>query len=97
MQSLQSLYSAFSPIFGVKFYKYLVVTQFGICGCTSGMQVSKAEESRQASSGVPRHFVSRAGGSTNSVEDRGQTERGSGGGSTLVRGSGGSCNLVQDV
>ena len=36
-------------------------------------------------------------GSTNSVEDRGQTERGSGGGSPLVRGSGGSCNLVQDV
>ena len=34
------------------------------------------------------------GGSTNSVEDRGQRERGSGGGSPLVRGSGGSCNLV---
>ena len=33
-------------------------------------------------------------GSTNSVEDRGQTERGSGGGSPLVRGSGGSCNVV---
>jgi len=35
------------------------------------------------------------GGSTNSVEDRGQREQGSGGGSPLVRGSGGSCNLVQ--
>ena len=34
------------------------------------------------------------GGSTNSVEDRG---RGSGGGSPLVRGSGGSCNLVQGI
>jgi len=34
--------------------------------------------------------------STNSVEDRGQRERGSGGGSPLVRGSGGSCNLVQE-
>ena len=34
------------------------------------------------------------GGSTNSVEDR---ERGSGGGSPLVRGSGGSCNLVQEI
>jgi hypothetical protein len=33
------------------------------------------------------------GGSTNSVEDRGQRERGSGGGSPLVRGSGGSCKL----
>jgi len=37
------------------------------------------------------------GGSTNSVEDRGQTERGSRGGSPLVRGSGGSCNLVQKI
>ena len=36
-------------------------------------------------------------GSTNSVEDRGQTERGSGGGSPLVRGSGGSYNLVQEI
>ena len=47
------------------------------------------------SSGVPRNFV--RGGSTNSVEDRGQRERGSGGGSPLVRGSGGSCNLVQEI
>ena len=37
------------------------------------------------------------GGSTNSVEDRGQRERGSGGGNLLVRGSGGSCNLVQEI
>jgi hypothetical protein len=37
------------------------------------------------------------GGSTNSVEDRGQRERGSGGCSHLVRGSGGSCNLVQEI
>jgi len=48
-------------------------------------------------SGVPRNFVREEGeGSTNSVEDRGQRERGSGGGSPLVRGSGGSCNLVQE-
>ena len=46
-------------------------------------------------SGVPRNFF--GGGSTNSVEDRGQRERGSGGGSPLVRGSGGSCNLVQEI
>ena len=46
-------------------------------------------------SGVPRNFVWGRGGSTNSVEDRGQKEGGSGGGSPLVRGSGGSCNLVQ--
>ena len=37
------------------------------------------------------------GGSTNSVEDRGQRERGSGGGSPLVRGSGGNCNFVQEI
>ena len=37
------------------------------------------------------------GGSTNSVEDRGQRGRGSGGGSPLVRSSGGSCNLVQEI
>jgi hypothetical protein len=37
------------------------------------------------------------GGSTNSVEDKGQRERGSGGGSPLVRGSGGNYNLVQEI
>ena len=37
------------------------------------------------------------GGSTNSVEDRGQRGRGSGDGIPLVRGSGGSCNLVQEI
>ena len=37
------------------------------------------------------------GSSTNSVEDRRQRERGSGGGSPLVRCSGGSCNLVQEI
>ena len=36
------------------------------------------------------------GGSTNSVEDR-ENGEGSGGGSPLVRGSGGSCNLVQEI
>jgi len=35
--------------------------------------------------------------STNSVENRGQRERGSGGGSPLVRGSGGSRNLVEEL
>jgi hypothetical protein len=34
------------------------------------------------------------GGSTNSVENRGQRERGFGGGSPLVKGSEGSCNLI---
>ena len=46
-------------------------------------------------SGVTRIFV--RGASTNSVEDRGQRERGSGRGSRLVRGSGGSCNLAQGI
>ena len=36
-------------------------------------------------------------GSTNSFEDRGQRERGSGGGSPLVRDSVDSCNLVQEI
>ena len=44
-----------------------------------------------------QEFFSEGGGSTNSVEDRGQRERGSGGGSPLVRGSGGSCNLLQEI
>ena len=37
------------------------------------------------------------GGSTNSFEDRGQRERGSGDGSPLVTSSGGNCNLVQEI
>ena len=37
------------------------------------------------------------GVSTNSVEDRGQREPGSGGGSPLIRGSEGSCSLVQEI
>ena len=45
----------------------------------------------------PGIFFGGEGGSTNSVEDRGEREWGSGGGSPLVRGSGGSCNLVQEI
>ena len=49
-------------------------------------------------SGVPRNFVRGEGvGSTNSVEGRGQRERGSGDGSPIARGSEGSCNLVQEI
>jgi len=45
-----------------------------------------------------QEIFSGAGGcSTNSDEDRGKRERGSGAGSTLVMGSGGSCNLVQEI
>jgi hypothetical protein len=51
------------------------------------------------SSGVLRQwrtqeFCSGGGGSTNSAEDRGQRERGSGVSGPLVRGSGDSYNLV---
>ena len=53
-------------------------------------------QSGDISSGVPRNFV-RGGGSTNSVKDRGRRERGSGSGNQIVRGSGGSCNLVQEI
>ena len=45
----------------------------------------------------PGIFFFLGGGSTNSVEDRGQRERGSAGSSPLVRGSGSSCNLVQEI
>ena len=38
-----------------------------------------------------------SGSSRNSVEDRGHKERRSGGGSPLLRCSGGSCNLVQEI
>ena len=49
-------------------------------------------------SDVPRNFVlGGGGGSTNSVEYRGQRERGSGGSIPLVRASGGSRNLVQAI
>ena len=48
-----------------------------------------------AVSGIPRILF--GGVSTNSVEDRGQREQGSVGSSPLVRGSGGSCNLVQEI
>jgi len=44
-----------------------------------------------------QEFCSEGVRSTNSVEDRGQRERASGGGRPLVRGSGGSCNLVQEI
>ena len=44
-----------------------------------------------------QEFFGGWGCSTSSVEDRGQTEQGSGGGKTLVRGSGCSCNLVQEI
>jgi len=43
-----------------------------------------------------QEFCSRGGGRFNKFR-WGQIERGSGGGSPIVRGSGGSCNLVQEI
>jgi len=54
-------------------------------------------ESIPATQWRTREFCLAGGGSTNSVEDRRQREWGSGGGSPLVRGSAGSCNLVQEI
>ena len=44
-----------------------------------------------------QEFCSGGGVPTNSVENRGQGQRGSGGINPLVRESGGSCNLVQEI
>ena len=54
------------PVFSARHYSR---SDFGINDCLIPL----------LNSGVPRNFV-RGGGSTNSVEDRGQRERGSGGG-----------------
>jgi len=45
----------------------------------------------------PGILLEGVGCSTNSVENRGQREQGSGGGRPLVRGSVGSYNLVQEI
>ena len=76
----------------------------GICGTAGGPPPCRVNmcggqncyTAHSSGNGVPRNFV-RGGGSTNSVEDRGQRERRSGGGSPLVGGSEGSCNLVQEI
>jgi len=60
----------------------------------SGLTELRASNNTQ---GRTQELCSGGGGSTNSVEERGQRERGSGGGSPIVRGSGGSCNLVQEI
>jgi hypothetical protein len=63
------------------------------------LSTSSTKKSAQShsDSSLPRNFVGGGGGSTNSVEGRGQRERGSGGGSPLVSGSGGSRNMVQEI
>jgi len=63
---------------------------------SSAVQLSLTSED-MASVAYPGIFFLVGGGSTNAVEDKGQREQGSGGGSPLVRGFGGSCNLVQEI
>ena len=58
---------------------------FKVCGCELSDQWRTQE------------FCSGGGDSTNSVEGRGQRERGSLGNSSLIKGSGGGCNLVQEI
>ena len=48
-------------------------------------------------SGVPRNFVRGGGGSTDSIEDRDRENGDLGAVAPIVRGSGGSCNLVQEI
>jgi hypothetical protein len=69
------------------------------CECVRPAQLPVLTEVRAPSLLEPVAFpgILFGGGSTNSVEDRGQRERGYGGSSPLVRGSGGSCNLVQEI
>ena len=86
---LQSLKSQYYKIFRTLKFSYLQLNRPESFCCYNSHEVAPC------GSGVPRNFV--RGGSTNTFEDRRQRERGSGGGSPLVRGSGGSCNLVQEI
>ena len=61
-----------------------------------GGEIYRSVQTGPQSQWRTQEFCSREG-TTNSVEDRGQRERGSGGGSPIVRGSRGSCNLVQEI
>ena len=63
-----------------------------------GQSVKSVHQIMFTAVAYPGNFFERWGGSsTHLVEDRRQRERGSGGGSPLVRGSVGSCNLVQEI
>ena len=88
----------------INYHKYLYMFRASICP-SSGISlvfVERSERNTDSPNITLLHTVTYpgilfGGCSTNSVEDRGQRERGSGGGSPLVRGSGGSCNLVQEI
>jgi hypothetical protein len=65
------------------------VLQEVVCGGMDWIELAQ-------DSGVPSYFVRGSGGSTNSVEDRGQSERGSGDGSPS-QGLHSLCKLVKPV
>ena len=78
----------------------LLVSEEGFCPPSSNLvvqYVSSFSAYFSLKQWRTQEFCSGGGGSTNSVEDRGQREQGSGGSSPLIRGSGGSCNLVQEI
>jgi hypothetical protein len=63
----------------------------------NGMNGAKMSKFVPAYQWLTQEFWSGGGVSTNSDEDRVERERGYGGSSPLVRGSEGSCNLVQEI
>jgi hypothetical protein len=96
--------SCFSFFLSMTYFCLIIVGAEGYCGTCShstthtnlvGLLWMRNRPIAEASSKcVPRIFsgVGVEGVSTNSVEDRGQRERGSGGGSPIVRGSAQSVN-----
>ena len=93
-------------IMSVKVRGYVSTFDYWLCqGCTNpGHQVARASKSvtpLPSNQWRTQEFFSGEGGGVQQIqlrtEDRGQRERGSGGGSSLVRGSGGRCNLVQEI
>ena len=70
------------------FFSNLIITlKIALAGLCSSVDV--------VISGVSRNFVRGGGGETKSVEDREKGDLGTV--APLVRGSGGSCNLVQEI
>jgi len=69
-------------------------------GCCIGGRFGGEKKGGGGEGGEKNFFGGGGGGggcSKNSVEEGGHRERGSGNGSPIVRGSGGSCNLVHEI
>ena len=75
------------------FWAYLDLSSGGKTICIEQFQSNHDNSKSVAYPGI----LFQGGVSTNSIEDTGQREQGSGSGSPLVRGSGGSSNLVQEI